>query len=357
MTLRRMQVTDFRCLHHGDIEFDPQFTLFSGPNAAGKTSVLEAIYVLGRGRSFRTRRLPHLIRAGSELFRVVGEAEVGSRHVTLGVEGTIEGIRARIAGEPAESLADLATFLPVQIVDPEVHRLIEEGPSRRRRFLDWGVFHVEPRFVRDWQMYGQALRQRNAALRSGASRPVVCAWDAELTRNAELVTGARRRYVGLLAPMARQVAARLLGLELDLDYRPGWLRDLEFPQALERSWRQDQELGSTQVGPQRAELVVRLDGVLARERISRGQQKLLAAVLLIAQIKLFRPDAEIRPLLLLDDPAAELDADRLGAFIQELGSQPLQLVITTLNPELATFGAFGRPGRRYRLQQGVVAAD
>jgi DNA replication and repair protein RecF len=351
-----MQVTDFRCLHHGDIEFDRHFTLFSGPNAAGKTSLLEAIYVLGRGRSFRTRRLEHLIRTGSERFRVVGESEVGSRRVTLGVEASAEGIRARIAGERVNSLADLAAFLPVQVIDPEVHRLIEEGPSRRRRFLDWGVFHVEPNFVDHWQKYGQVLRQRNAALRAGAARPVVSAWDAELTRYGSLVTDARTRYVALLAPVAVQVASKLLGLELNLSYRTGWLRDLDFAQALERSWRQDQELGSTQVGPQRAELAVKLDGALARDRISRGQQKLLAAVLLISQIKLFRPEAEVRPILLLDDPAAELDADRLASFIEEVSAQPLQLVVTTLNPDLASFAGLGLPGRRYQLHQGAVVA-
>jgi DNA replication and repair protein RecF len=211
--------------------------------------------------------------------------------------------------------------------------------------------------VRDWQKYGQVLRQRNAALRAKADRPVVSAWDAELIRYALRVTEARQRYVTLLAPVASQVAARLLGLELDLGYRTGWLRDLEFSHALDRSWRQDQEQGSTQVGPQRAELAVKLDGVLARDRISRGQQKLLAAVLLIAQIKLFEPDALAQPILLLDDPAAELDSDRLSAFIGEVSSQSLQLVVTTLNPELGSFGAFGQPGRRYRLQAGIITAS
>ena len=200
MTLRRMQVTDFRCLHQGDLEFDGEFTLISGPNASGKTSVLEAIYLLGRGRSFRTRRLEHLIRAGTERLIVVGETEAAGRRVTLGVEASAEGVRARVAGERVQSLADLAAALPVQIIDPEVHRLIEEGPSRRRRFLDWGVFHVEPSFVSHWQKYHQVLRQRNAALRSGQPRPVVSAWDTELIRYALLLTEARARYVELLTP-------------------------------------------------------------------------------------------------------------------------------------------------------------
>ena len=356
MTLRRMQVTDFRCLHQGDLEFDSEFTLISGPNASGKTSLLEAIYVLGRGRSFRTRRLEHLIRTGADRLLVVGETEVAGRHVTLGVEASAEGVRARVAGERVQSLADLAAALPVQIIDPEVHRLIEEGPSRRRRFLDWGVFHVEPSFVSHWQKYHQVLRQRNAALRSGQPRPVVSAWDTELIRYALLLTDARTRYVELLTPVAAQVASKLLGLELTLGYRAGWVRDVDFSQALERSWRQDQELGSTQVGPQRAELSIKLEGAPARDRISRGQQKLLAAVLLISQIKLFRDDAELRPILLLDDPAAELDVERLTAFIDEVRSQPLQLVVTTLHEAPAEFGALGQPGRRYRLERGKVTA-
>jgi DNA replication and repair protein RecF len=272
----------------------------------------------------------------------------------LGVEASADGIRARVAGERVGSLADLAATLPVQIIDPEVHRLIEEGPSHRRRFLDWGVFHVEPSFVSHWQKYHQVLRQRNAALRAGQPRPVVSAWDAELIRYALLLTDARARYVELLTPVATQVASKLLGLDLTLRYRTGWLRDLDFPQALDRSWRQDQELGSTQVGPQRAELSIRLEGVPARDRISRGQQKLLAAVLLISQIKLFRDDAELQPMLLLDDPAAELDVERLTAFIGEVRAQPLQLVVTTLREEPTGFGAFGRPGRRYRLERGAI---
>jgi DNA replication and repair protein RecF len=208
--------------------------------------------------------------------------------------------------------------------------------------------------VGHWQRYQQVLRQRNAALRAGQPLSLVTAWDAELGRYAEMLTMARRRYVDLLGPIARQVATNLLGMDLTLSYRMGWHQELEFASALERSWRHDQELGSTQVGPQRAELTIKLGGLLARDRISRGQQKLLAAVLLISQIKLFKDDAAVRPVLLLDDPAAELDVDRLAAFIAEVRAQPVQLVVTTLNEELGEFGAFGHPGTRYRLERGTL---
>jgi DNA replication and repair protein RecF len=354
MTLRRVQVTDFRCLHQAGLELDPHFTLISGPNASGKTSLLEAIYVLGRGRSFRTRSLEHLIRTGAERMIIVGEAELSDRRVTLGIEGSRDGLRAKLGGERVASLAELATVLPVQIIDPEIHRLIEEGPGRRRRILDWGVFHVEPGFVGHWQKYQHVLRQRNAALRSGQARSIVSAWDGDLVRYGELITEARARYVASLTPIAQSAASDLLNIELGLSYRTGWARELTLREALARSWRQDQELLSTQVGPQRAELSIRVGGLPAKDRISRGQQKLLAAVLLLSQMRLLPLELGARPTLLLDDPAAELDAQRLGRLIRAVQAQPLQLMVTTLREELAEFAEFGTPGRRYRIEQGEV---
>jgi len=351
MSLRRLQVTDFRCLQSAVLDLDSRFTLISGANASGKTSLLEAIYMLGRGRSFRTRRLEHLIRRGSERFVVFGEVDGFGRRSSLGVEGSAAGVRARLGGAKAGSLAELAPLLPVQIIDPEIHRLIEEGPSRRRRFLDWGVFHVEPRFVDDWQRFQQALKQRNAALKSRQPREVIAAWDGELVRYGEAVSAARSSYVRRLAEHAVSVTRNLLGMELSLGYRTGWARDLSLSEALRQSWNHDQESGTTQAGPHRAELGIRLDDMGVKDRISRGQQKLLAAALLLAQVRMFPADSPVQPSLLLDDPAAELDNERLAGLITEVGSQSVQLIVTALHPE---FSALGEPGLRYRMVGGGV---
>lgn len=349
MSLRRVQVTDFRCLQSVVLDLDPRFTLISGANASGKTSVLEAIYMLGRGRSFRTRRLEHLVRHGTTQFMVVGEIETADRRVRLGVEGSVAGVRAKIAGTPAGSLADLALMLPVQIIDPEVHHLIEEGPSRRRRFLDWGVFHVEPTFVGHWQRYQQALRQRNAALKSRQAYAVISAWDPDLLQYGALVSEARTRYLSLLIPQAAAIGRNLLGMELTLTYRPGWPSGLTFAEALKQVRPPEQEGSLTQVGPHRAELTIQLDGLGVKDRISRGQQKLLAAVLLLAQVNLFPENASTQPTLLLDDPAAELDDHRLASLIREVAAHSVQLVVTTLHEE---FSAFGTPGRSFRIDGG-----
>jgi DNA replication and repair protein RecF len=140
-------------------------------------------------------------------------------------------------------------------------------------------------------------------------------------------------------------------MELSLSYRPGWAHDLGLSDALQRSWGYDQESGATQVGPHRAELGIRLNEVSVKDRISRGQQKLLAAALLMAQVRMFPPDSPVRPSLLLDDPAAELDNERLAGLIAEVASQSVQLIVTALHPE---FSALGEPGARYRMVGGAV---
>jgi DNA replication and repair protein RecF len=270
----------------------------------------------------------------------------------MGVEGSRTGIRAQIDGDKPSSLAELALQLPVQIIDPEVHHLIDEGPSRRRRFLDWGVFHVEQSFVGHWQRYQQVLKQRNAALKAHQPRSVVSVWDSDLVRSGELLSAARARYVTTLSPRAEAIGRNLLGMDLSLSYRSGWPKEQTMAEALQQSWTHDQEAGATQIGPHRAELAIRLDGAAVKDRISRGQQKLLAAALLIAQVKLFPEGSPVQPSLLLDDPAAELDHDRLGGLIREVSSQSVQLVVTTLHGE---FSAFGEPGRRLQMSGGQIS--
>jgi DNA replication and repair protein RecF len=352
MTLQRIEVTDFRCLHAAEVEFDPRFTLISGPNASGKTSLLEAIYVLGRGRSFRTRRLDNLIRSGAERFVIFGEVTSSEQRIGLGIEGSAQGMRAKLAGDRVASLVELAAVLPVTIIDPEVHRLIDEGPSRRRRFLDWGVFHVEHDFVDKWQLFQQVLKQRNAALKSHQKPPLIAAWDGEFIRLGSAVHEARARYMALLAPIANEIVRRLLGLDLSMSYRSGWLREQDLGEALRGTFPQDQESGFTQVGPQRADIVLRLDGLPVKDRISRGQQKLLATSLLLAQLRLFSGENALQPTLLLDDPAAELDSARLLSLISEVTAQAVQLIVTSLR---ADFDMLGTPGCRYRIDGGSVS--
>jgi len=142
------------------------------------------MFMLGRGRSFRTRNNDRLIRYQQDHLRVTGRVGAPSGvEQAIGVEVSREGTVARVHGRPAESLGELSQIFPVQVIDPGVHRLVEEGGYRRRRWLDWAVFHVEPRFMDTWLRYTRALKQRNAALKQSGMDSA--AWDPELARLGE----------------------------------------------------------------------------------------------------------------------------------------------------------------------------
>lgn len=353
MSLRRLEIRDFRCIESAELEFDARCNLISGQNASGKTSLLEAIFFLGRGRSFRTPRNETLIRTGARELLVAGRVDSGGGLRPVGVRYSTDGFEARASGARIGSLAELATILPVQAIDPEVHRLVEEGPQERRRFLDWGVFHVEPAFVEQWRRYQRALKQRNAALRSEAAESVVRAWDPELLDAGRALATSRRQYFDALRPHVLAMGQRLLGLPIELSLSDGWAAGTELPQALEHAWTRDRERRTTHAGPHRADVAIRVGGAVARHRVSRGQQKLTAAAMLLAQLKC---DAELgspTAALLVDDPAAELDESNLGRLVDVILELPGQLFVTALNPSVSAFGRLPER-RRFHVEHGKI---
>lgn len=349
MGLRTLRVEQLRCLRSAELQLAPRLTLIQGPNGSGKTSLLEALFLLGRGRSFRNRLTERLIQRHTDYLRVYGET-VDPVH-RIGFEYPREGqYQARIDGQDAQSLAELPGALFVEVIDPDIHRLVEEGPSERRRWLDWGVFHVEPQFLTHWLRYSRALRQRNAALKLGQSP---APWDQALVEEAAQVDAARSAWLDSLLPYWNRAVEHLTGLPVQLGYSRGWSQDKSFAQALEDNRARDLERGTTHSGPHRADISLRLGGVAAREVLSRGQQKLVAAALVLALLARLRQDEGRVPTLLLDDPAAELDDTRLAGLVTLVRELDCQVVITSLTPDLTVFG---EPERVYGVEGGVVSA-
>ncbi len=350
MTLAAIEIRDFRCIEHARLDFDSRFTLITGENASGKTSLLEAIFFLSCGRSFRSPQLDALIRNGTAAFSAVGQVNSASNAlVTLGVRGSRQGTEIRLGGKPATGFAEMAEALPVQIIDPEVHRLLEDGPGHRRRFLDWGVFHVERSFVGAWRRYQRALRQRNAALKARLPPAQVRVWDSELVEAGNLIAEQRYAYLQLLSPWASEFGKQLLGLDVQLSLQQGWPGDRAFEVALGESWTRDVLRGATSVGPHRADLVVRVDGMVAKDRVSRGQQKLLAAALLLAQTQHRATGGGTLTALLVDDPAAELDVDNLQRLLSLVVQIPAQLVVTALDESRL---GLRLAGQTFHVEQG-----
>ncbi len=353
MALLSAQIEQLRCIERAELEFDSHATLITGPNGSGKTTLLEAVYILGRGRSFRTARLETAIRHGHHSARIVGMVEQAGRQYVVGVEAGVGETSARIAGEPVESLADLSKCIPVQAIDPGVHKLIEEGPLRRRRFIDWGVFHVERSYLQAWHRFHRALRQRNAALRQQAPDALLDAWDQELAATGSDVSDCRSRYFARARSCLESTAQSLLESEVVIEYTRGWSSDTQLSAVLAERRAVDRARRATTAGPHRADLDIRIGGKRAKDTVSRGQQKLLAAAVILGQLEFHRREQDLEPILLLDDPAAELDEQHLGRLLAAAARLRPQLVVTALHP--TPFEGIGKPGIWFHVEQGRVS--
>jgi DNA replication and repair protein RecF len=211
------------------------------------------------------------------------------------------------------------------------------------------VFHVEPQFVDLWLRYTRVLKQRNAALKTQAS--TVSVWDSDLARIGEAITESRQRLMNQLQPYWGAAVSALSGLEVELHYVRGWTQEHTLAEALSASRATDEMRRQTHAGPHRADVAVRLHGRPAREVLSRGQQKLVAVAMTVAQLRLLQDATGMSPTLLLDDPAAELDGERLQRFIDQVASLRCQLVVTSLHSESRLFGT---PQSTFRMEAGRV---
>jgi DNA replication and repair protein RecF len=349
--LQHLQTTNFRCLEDAELEADPHYNLIYGANASGKTSLLEAIAYLGRGKSFRGAATQDLIRYGGTEFVLLGKVDTDTRSLVVGVRNSRDGLEIRVDGERAASAAVLAETLPLQVVDPEVHNLIGGGPETRRRYLDWIAFHVEHGYLENWRRFRRALKQRNAALRDGAGPAALGGWDRQFLDTARVVHESRRQVVELLQPVFEETGGRLMGNAVGLVYRQGWKQELSLDEALAASAERDREQGSTQVGPQRADLKLVMDERAAKKQVSRGQQKLLACTLVLTATELAQSALERPLLLLLDDPAAELDGASLERLMAQVIGLGCQVVATALMPDKHLFP--DAPAL-FHVEQGVL---
>ena len=335
MPVQLFRAENFRCLEKAEFEPDPQFNLIYGANASGKTSVLEAVAYLGRGKSFRGAPVTSLVRHGEREFVLFGRLPRGEQLASVGVRNGRDGLEVRVDGDSAAGAAALAETLPLQIIDPDVHNLVSGGPEERRRYLDWIAFHVEHDFLPAWRRFRRALKQRNAALRAGGAG--VEPWNAEFVELGLRVDESRRAVLELCADRLEEQGKALLGSEVRFEYRSGWGNDRELAEALTESWERDLQQGSTQVGPHRADIKLIYDERQARRLVSRGQQKLLACSMVLGATEIVQTHLKRPLLLLLDDPAAELDEDSLERLMKQVFGLGCQVIATSLSPENLKF--------------------
>ncbi len=311
MLVKSFSINNLRNVKIAQFNPIPGLNCFVGPNGSGKTSLLEALVLLSKGRSFRSGQISSIIGNKNNKLQIIATIKSDSKDShQLGMERGVEHWNARHNGEAVTQLSELTQLLPYVLLEPSSHRLVSGPPEGRRKYLDWGVFHVKQGFLTLWRRYNRTLKQRNAALRQSAA-DVVESLDLPLASLGEELHGAREQYAacltGKLQGRLEQLDKNLGGI--GMRYRKGWSGE-SLLEAVQQSVKRDTERGTTGSGPHKAELYFSLDGTAAKEKLSRGEQKVLTAALLMAQAQLICESGE-KPVLLLDDLASELDRKHL----------------------------------------------
>ncbi len=255
-------------------------------------------------------------------------------------------------------LSEVARLMPIQLILPDSSNLILGAPSERRRFLDWGTFHVEPSYLDRLRDYQRALQQRNALLRS--RREAVPGFDRQLQSWTQRLVGlgvqvdeSRRGYLDSLAPVILAKLDDLApGTGATLLYRSGWRDGASLEDSLGEGEARDVKFGLTHYGPHRADLRVLVGGDAAATTLSRGQAKIVASAFRLAQATLTSEVAGRQSLFLIDDIGAELDAAHNARFFRALEAMDSQ-VFATATTDMAFGLAFaGRRRQLFHVEQG-----
>jgi DNA replication and repair protein RecF len=330
MYLNRVEIGHFRNLTSVSLSPAVGLNILEGENASGKTSFLEAIYMLGLARSFRTIKTKQLVQDGFEdllLFATFTDSTTSHR---LGLQRfTDNRMTIRLDGETLTNRTRLVDLLPLQLITPESISLLLGAPAERRSYLDWILFHVEPLFYETWKRYQRAIKQRNALLRDNRLGELPF-WNRGVVEHGNQLAELRRKAVDAITPhIEHYVGLLLAGQEISLSYRQGWRSGESLESSLERAVEIDIKQKYTGVGPHRAELVLSVGDKKVTDSFSRGQLKLLLCALKLAQLEYIKQQTGKNAVVLVDDLPAELDANHRALLLRLLHDLETQVFVTT----------------------------
>lgn len=333
--MQRLDIQDVRCLKEVTLTLSPTLNLIVGPNGSGKTSLVEAIYLLGTGRSFRTRDPDEVIRDGQRAFSVRGAVrDEGGRIAQVALQRVVGHTSIRFDGETIQSAGQLVTRMPVALVTPETHVEMQGHPRARRRWMDVTLFHVKPGYLDVWKRTMRSIKQRNAVLRRKRPGEELDTWDSELVEQTERLDALRRGGVSELSEAAETALRQIFGRTAAVAHYRGWPHGEAYADVLKRGRDADLCLGSTRYGPHRADFRFELDGKPVGRRLSRGQLKVWAGMLMLAQVRVIAANTRVRPVVLLDDLVSDLDKQARDRLIREMGTSGCQLFVTAVDEEV-----------------------
>ena len=356
-TLERLTARHFRIVRELDIGLAAGVNVFEGRNGGGKTSLLEMIYLLGTGKSFRTSRAADYITTGEQRTLVTGRVQDDSRSQVslLGIEKSTTDTLCRVDGQTVTAASELARHFSVVALDAQAFRILDDGPAIRRSLIDRALFHVEPNYLDLYKRFHRALRNRNELLKRQAPIGEAEYWNEQFTQYALALDEARRCCVLRFNAWIEVAKDACQWGQIRFEYRQGWRADADLRRLLDEGWRRDCETGTTHSGPHRAELRILLNGKPAANVVSRGQGKLLICALIAAQASFIAEGAGRWPALLIDDIASELDRDSCAAALSLLLSNKSQAFVTTIEGAPLRAALPGDHGAWFHVERGQVA--
>jgi len=352
MVIQKLEVRRFRNLSHVMIDPHSKLNIIYGGNGSGKTSLLEAIYYLSRGRSFRTFKLNHIIQDQQPSFSIMTDVSCLPMMVERRVNGSY---RLQIGGNQVSSIADLTKMLPIQLINVDTYSLIQGSPRFRRQYIDWGVFHLEHSFFSIWKDMKRILKQRNLAIKQHDRIFEVTLWDKIFIDTAMAISRLRYHYINQLKSFLSFFFEKISHFgSFFLDYYHGWPKKENLISVFKSSLTHDLNCGYTRYGPHRADLLMTVDKIAIKDRLSRGQQKLFIYAMLFAQGNLFFSQKEKSCIYLIDDLSVELDQKKESLLFLFLKKLNAQVFMTTTSKKSLTFLMNHYPTKMFHMEQGRV---
>ncbi|MCK3658306.1 DNA replication/repair protein RecF [Pasteurellaceae bacterium Pebbles2] len=336
MAISRLIIEHFRNLSAVDLEFDHGFNFLVGDNGSGKTSLLESLFYLGHGRSFKSSVTTRIISYDQPHFTLHGRIQEQQHQWSVGLQKQRKegNTIVKINGEDGNKIADLAHLLPMQIITPEGLNLLNGGPSFRRAFLDWGLFHHQSAFHSAWASLNRLLKQRNAALQHSYTYDDLKIWDIELAKLAHQVSQWRADYAEALRTEIEQTCQLFLPeLEINVSFHQGWDKDSDYADILRENFQRDKHIGYTIAGPQKADFRFKSNGLPVEDVLSRGQLKLLMCALRLAQGEHLMKQKNRHCIFLIDDFASELDENKRALLAERLQQSQSQVFVTAITQD------------------------
>ena len=329
MSLTHLNIHHVRNISTAALTLHPRYNVFHGPNGSGKTSVLEAIYLLGTGRSFCTHEISSLVRHNEVSLTVFSRTNTNE---SVSIQKSLfSPTQVKLNQQACQRSSELAHFLPCQAFYQDIFQIIDEGPSVRRSLLDWGLFHVKQPYHDLWKDYRRVIKQRNALLRQKAAKQQFIPWNTMLVELSIELDRMRAEYFQAWSVAFKSLLSELTDTPCAIQYYKGWDKKgtgKDLRTILHEQFDSDLHAQYTHSGAHQADIFFESAALKAKQSLSRGQQKIILIALKLAQAQLLPKSC----VYLFDDIAAELDAKHLQRFIDCLSKIKGQFFLTAIDP-------------------------